>query len=120
MRKSTKSVIAVIGVFVLLILVGSILDGGGIADALGILVGFAFIAFFIALYFLPYIAARYRQRNNHLQVLLVNLFFGWTFVGWLVALIMAAGTNQPSTITVVQAAQPIKQSDKEETEVNAS
>ena len=40
-----------------------------------------------ALYFLPSIIAS--SNTNDFSVLLINLFFGWTFIGWVVALIMA-------------------------------
>jgi hypothetical protein len=54
--------------------------------ALGTLVGFAFA---LALLFLPTLVARSRNHPNTLPIFLVNLFFGWTFVGWMVALIWA-------------------------------
>jgi hypothetical protein len=54
--------------------------------ALGTVVGFAFA---LALLFLPTLVARSRNHPNTLPIFLVNLFFGWTFVGWMVALIWA-------------------------------
>jgi Superinfection immunity protein len=53
---------------------------------LGTLVG---IAFSLALLFLPTLVAKSRKHPNILPIFLVNLFFGWTFVGWLIALIWA-------------------------------
>ena len=41
------------------------------------------------LYFVPTAVAQYRKASNKTTVLLVNLFFGWTFIGWIVALILA-------------------------------
>lgn len=38
-------------------------------------------------YFLPAIIAMMRKKKNTLAIFLVNLFFGFTFVGWIVALI---------------------------------
>ena len=55
--------------------------------ALGTLVG---LAFSLALLFLPTLVARSRNHPNTLPIFLVNLFFGWTFVGWMVALIWAS------------------------------
>jgi len=49
--------------------------------ALGIL------AFF--LYFLPTIIARSRGHHNTMAVFVLNLFLGWTFVGWVVAMVWA-------------------------------
>ena len=39
--------------------------------------------------FLPTIIAIMRKKKNALAIFLVNLFFGMTFIGWVVALIWA-------------------------------
>jgi hypothetical protein len=54
--------------------------------ALGTLAG---IAFSLALLFLPTLVAKSRRHPNVLPIFLVNLFLGWTFVGWLVAFVWA-------------------------------
>jgi hypothetical protein len=41
----------------------------------------------IALYMLPSFIAYRRDCPNKLAILLVNIFLGWTFVGWFGALI---------------------------------
>lgn len=46
--------------------------------------------FTLTLYFVPSIAAFKRQMPNRFAIFLVNLFFGWTVVGWVVALIWAS------------------------------
>lgn len=43
----------------------------------------------LILYFLPTIIAVRRRHRNLLPIILVNIFLGWTFVGWIVALIWA-------------------------------
>jgi hypothetical protein len=48
-----------------------------------------FLIFFGALYFLPAIIAALRHTHNATGILLLNLFLGWTMVGWFVALLMA-------------------------------
>jgi hypothetical protein len=48
-----------------------------------------FLVFGIGLYFLPAIIASVRHTHNAGGILLLNLFFGWTCVGWFVALLMA-------------------------------
>jgi hypothetical protein len=48
-----------------------------------------FLIFGVALYFLPSIIAAVRHTHNSTAILLLNLFFGWTMVGWFVALLMA-------------------------------
>ena len=43
----------------------------------------------VLVYFLPSIVAWNRQVRNFGSVLAINLFLGWTLVGWVVALAMA-------------------------------
>jgi hypothetical protein len=52
---------------------------------------------FITLYLLPSICAVFRKHNNQTPVFLVNLFFGWTILGWLVALIWSGTDNVRKT-----------------------
>src|SRR5260370_39696117 len=42
-------------------------------------------------YFIPSIVAGSRHTLNAGGVFVVNLLFGWTFIGWVIALAMAAG-----------------------------
>lgn len=44
-------------------------------------------------YFLPTFIAVRRQHRNAVPILLVNLFLGWSFLGWLVALIWSTTDN---------------------------
>jgi hypothetical protein len=48
-----------------------------------------FLIFAIALYFVPAIVAALRHTHNATAILLLNIFFGWTVIGWFVALLMA-------------------------------
>ena len=55
--------------------------------------GFIGIIVFIlslALYFLPTIIALLRGHRNALAIFLLNFFLGWTFIGWVVALVWSA------------------------------
>ena len=47
------------------------------------------LAVLVALYFLPTVVAFRRRVPNVVQVALVNFFFGWSVIGWIIALIMA-------------------------------
>lgn len=47
------------------------------------------LLFCLGLYFLPAIVAAMRHTHNSGGILLLNIFLGWTFIGWIVALIMA-------------------------------
>jgi hypothetical protein len=52
-----------------------------------------FLIFAIGFYFLPAIIAAVRHTHNATGILLLNLFLGWTVVGWFVALLMAIGSR---------------------------
>ncbi len=56
-----------------------------------------FLIFAIGLYFLPAIVAALRHTHNATGILLLNIFFGWTVIGWFIALLMAIG-SAPSYI----------------------
>lgn len=49
-----------------------------------------FIFVLVPLYFLPTIIAYYRDHHQFTAIFLTNLIFGWTFIGWGVALIWSA------------------------------
>jgi len=63
-----KGIIEIIVLFLLLILV---------------------ISFLLGLYFLPTLIALVKHNINILVIFLLNLFTGWTFIGWIVLLIWA-------------------------------
>ena len=48
---------------------------------------FLILILIIAVYFLPSIFAM--ENKNNMQVLIVNILFGWTFIGWGIAFVMA-------------------------------
>lgn len=52
---------------------------------------FGLISFVLSLgiYFLPSIIAFAGKRRNALAIFLLNLFVGWTFIGWVIALVWA-------------------------------
>lgn len=45
------------------------------------------IVLIFSLYFLPFLIASLRQHKNILAIFLLNLAFGWTFLGWIATLI---------------------------------
>ena len=53
--------------------------------------GIALFLFCLGLlvYFAPFIVARSRAVNNVPQIFVLNLFLGWTLLGWVLALIWA-------------------------------
>jgi hypothetical protein len=48
------------------------------------------------LYFLPAVIAR--RKPNASSVLVINLFLGWTLIGWVVALAMAVNDPKPAVV----------------------
>lgn len=51
-------------------------------------------------YLLPWAIAATRNRSNVAAIALINLFLGWSLIGWVVALVMACGSDSP--VVVVQ------------------
>jgi len=49
----------------------------------------AFLFFFVALYFVPMGVAIARKHRNTGAIVALNLFLGWTMVGWVLALVWA-------------------------------
>jgi hypothetical protein len=43
-------------------------------------------------YFLPWLVATSRHHHNQGGILILNALLGWTFIGWIAALVMACGT----------------------------
>lgn len=54
------------------------------------LIGIIVFIISLAFYFLPTIVAVIRKKRNTLAIFLLNLFLGWTFIGWVVAIVWAA------------------------------
>jgi hypothetical protein len=50
----------------------------------------AVIVVTLVVYFIPSIVAYAREHHNRLAILVLNLFLGWSFLGWVVALVWAA------------------------------
>ena len=44
-------------------------------------------------YMLPWAIAATRGKSNHWAIFWLNLLLGWTFVGWVVALVMALNSH---------------------------
>jgi hypothetical protein len=49
---------------------------------------------FGAIHFLPTIVAALRRSRHTMAIFLINLFLGWTVIGWVVALFWAC-TSEP-------------------------
>lgn len=52
----------------------------------------------ISLYFAPWIIAAIRDHHNRGAIALTNFFFGWTCIGWAIALIWAVTATGPKRV----------------------
>lgn len=59
---------------------------------------FHFFAAWLVMYFLPTIVALARSKRDTLAIFLLNLFLGFTVIGWIVALIWAAKHDSPAVV----------------------
>jgi hypothetical protein len=66
-------------------------------DALGPLAGLTGLVCLgligLLLYFLPAIVAIVRGHPNSLAIFILNLLLGWTFIGWVIALVWSFTSN---------------------------
>ncbi len=62
-----------------------------------VIVAWVFTVFTLG-YMLPWAVAATRGKSNSLAIALLNFFLGWTFIGWLAALVMACMAHQVAAI----------------------
>ena len=55
----------------------------------------ALVVIGVILYFLPLLVAGCRHHHQVGAIAVIDVFLGWTFVGWVVALAMAASRTDP-------------------------
>lgn len=82
--------------------VQSALDSSEVGSTIA---GFVMLALLAGGYFLPTIIATLRNHRNAGAIVAVNVLLGWTFIGWVVALVWSM-TNPPTPVVVQQQAQP--------------
>ena len=63
----------------------------------GTLIALVVIALIVAFYFLPSIVARTSRHPQTTAIYVLNALFGWTLIGWGIALIWAFTTTKEST-----------------------
>jgi len=60
---------------------------------------FIIITFVLGIYFIPTIISWNREHHQGPAIILINLFLGWTLLGWIAALVLALtetkGTRDP-------------------------
>jgi hypothetical protein len=55
---------------------------------------------FLGMYFLPALIAGHRHLHERTAITLLNLFLGWTCIGWVIALIWAITAPAPYVVYV--------------------
>jgi hypothetical protein len=53
------------------------------------------LLFAVAIYFLPGIIAAARHKRNTVSIFALNLFLGWSLIGWVIALVWALAQDAP-------------------------
>lgn len=56
--------------------------------------GLAVLIIMFCIYMIPTGIAYYRKHNNKVAILLINLFLGWTILGWFGSLIWSVINDQ--------------------------
>jgi Superinfection immunity protein len=64
--------------------------------------GVAAVVVVLPVYFLPIFVARARRVPDLAPVVVINVFLGWTFVGWVVALALAVRERRPGRVAAPQ------------------
>jgi uncharacterized membrane protein len=68
------------------------------------IIGFAALFLVLYIYFLPTITAIKKNSPHKTAVVIVNIFFGVTLIGWLVALLLAS--KQPQQVIIYNTPPP--------------
>ena len=71
--------------------------------------GFIVLALLLAFYFIPTIIGYVNDQPNAQSIAVVNIFLGWTIIGWVVALAWAFAAHEKvqATVACPMCAEPI-------------
>jgi hypothetical protein len=83
----------VLGIAAFLVICGVLTDTSRPTTSPDSTLGWFLIAWAVVLYFLPSLVAYRRKKKNAVSIFVVNLFLGWTLVGWVVALAWAVAKD---------------------------
>ena len=59
---------------------------------------FPFFGIGFVMYFLPTIIALIKSKRDAVAILLLNLFLGWSVIGWIIALVWAVKNDAPAMV----------------------
>ena len=77
-------------------------NGGYLVHANGALTLISLIVLGLAIYFLPTIVANGRGHRHVMAIFCTNFFLGWTFIGWVAALVWSCMNTKTQSVQVVQ------------------
>ncbi len=52
----------------------------------------------IVFYFIPSIIAKRKNKSNRVSIYFINLFLGWSLIGWFAALFLAVRKDQQGQV----------------------
>ncbi len=58
------------------------------------IIGLGLLVIFLFIYFLPAYIANKKKKKNTGAIFVLNLFLGWTFIGWIIALVWAVAYEE--------------------------
>ena len=58
-------------------------------EILSVVLAIVFILIGIGVYFLPSFVAGNKKKKNTTAIFILNLFLGWTLIGWVISLVWA-------------------------------
>ncbi len=59
--------------------------------------GIIIICIYLAIYFIPTIVASGRDHEKEQSIFVINLFLGWTLLGWVICLAWAVGGGKTTS-----------------------
>lgn len=63
---------------------------------MNLILGIVILICALSIYFLPFTTAANRFHPHTASIFILNLFLGWTFFGWVLALVWAFASPRPA------------------------
>lgn len=76
------------------------------SDSGNAVVGFAFLAVLLGMYLIPAFVASGRKHRQTGAIWVLNLFLGWTLIGWVIALVWACTNDRTAPSSAATPAPP--------------
>ncbi len=70
------------------------------AGVMGFGMLFLFVFMFL-IYFLPSIVAISKKKSNTVAIVVLNIFLGWTLLGWVISLVWALTADQQAQTVII-------------------